>query len=62
MNSLLSRCEGTSWEVADKADVVREAENMWAECRLARQRVLGRILNGNAEKGNQGKCKREQLS
>ena len=28
MNSLLSRCEGTSREVADKEDVVREAENI----------------------------------
>lgn len=62
MNSLLSRCEGTSWEVADKADVVREAENMWAECRLARQRALGRVPNVNADEGNQVKCKREQLS
>ena len=28
MNSLLSRCEGTSWEVADKADVVRGREHV----------------------------------
>lgn len=57
MNSLLSRCEGTSWEVADKADVVREAENMWAECRLARQRALSRVPSVNADEGNQMKCK-----
>lgn len=28
MNSLLSRCEETNWKVADKEDVVREAENI----------------------------------
>lgn len=28
MNSLLSRCEGTSWEVADKVDVVRGREHV----------------------------------